>query len=372
MNGFNKYILMQLFIGMVLVTAGLTCIIWLTQSLRLVEMIVNRGISTGTFLQLNLLLLPNFLTIVLPVALFIVVVFVYSKLISDRELVVMRASGQSQVGLSVPAVTLTLGVVACGYALNLFFLPQSYRMFREMQWELLDSYSHVLLQEGAFNELSKNITVYVRERSSDGQLHGILVYDGRNPDKPVTHLAERGALVEGKSGSRVVMFNGNRQIVDKGTHQLSILYFDRYIFEMEGRNENIASRYREARERSVYELFHLEEDPTLDPKDFGKFTIEGHKRLLSPLSSLGYTMIALAFLISGSFTRRTQSRRILMASLIAAVYLASMLALENAAAKNLALIPLMYGFSAIPVIGGLYFVMRMPGTKRTGSPQMAA
>ncbi len=372
MNGFSKYILMQLFIGMVLVTAGLTCIIWLTQSLRLVEMIVNRGISVGAFLQLNLLLLPNFLTIVLPIALFIVIVFVYAKLISDRELVVMRASGQSQLGLSVPAITLTLGVVAIGYALNLYFLPQSYRMFREMQWQVLDSYSHVLLQEGAFNEISKNITVYVRERSSDGQLHGILVYDGRDPDRPVTHLAERGALVESKNGSRVVMFNGNRQIVDKDTNQLSILYFDRYIFEIAGSSQSITGRYREARERSVYELFHLEDDPDLNPKDFGKFTVEGHKRLLSPVSSLGYTAIALAFLISGSFTRRTQSRRILMASVTAALFLGTMLALENAAAKNLALIPLMYGLSALPIIGGLFFVLRMPGTKKSGFARMAA
>ena len=168
------------------------------------------------------------------------------------------------------------------------------------------------------------------------------------------------------------MFNGNRQIVDKDTHQLSILYFDRYIFEMEGSNQSITGRYREARERSVYELFHLEDDATLDPNDYGKFTVEGHKRLLSPLSSLGYTLIALAFLISGSFTRRTQSRRILMASITTVMLLGTMLALENAAAKNLALIPLMYGLSALPVIGGLYFVLHMPGARRTAISRASA
>mgnify|MGYP002279762286 CR=1 FL=1 len=371
MNSFNKYILAQLVVGMVLVTAGLTCIIWLTQSLRLVEMIVSRGISTSTFLQLNLLLLPNFLTIVLPIALFIVIIFVYSKMISDRELVVMRASGQSQVGLSLPAVTLTLAIVAIGYALNLYFLPQSYRMFREMQWKVMDSFSRVMLQAGTFNEISKNITVYVRERTADGQLHGILVHDARDPENPVTHLAERGALVESDNGSRVVMFNGNRQSVDAQTHQLSILYFDRYIFEIEGNRQNISGRYREARERSLYELFNLQDLPDIDPRDVGKFTVEGHKRLLSPISSMGYTMIALAFLISGSFTRRTQSRRILLASVSAALFLGTMLALENAAAKNLALIPLMYGLSAVPIFSGLYFVLRMPGTKRTGLAEMA-
>lgn len=39
MNGFTKYVLRQLFVGMVLVTLGLTTNIWLSQSLRFIEMI---------------------------------------------------------------------------------------------------------------------------------------------------------------------------------------------------------------------------------------------------------------------------------------------------------------------------------------------
>ncbi len=45
MNGFTRYVLWQLLAGMALVTMGLTFIIWLTQSLRFVEMIVNMGLS---------------------------------------------------------------------------------------------------------------------------------------------------------------------------------------------------------------------------------------------------------------------------------------------------------------------------------------
>ena len=104
MSGLNKYILKQLLVGMILVTAGLTCVIWLTQSLKFVEMIVNRGLTTGVFMYFTMLLLPNFLSIVLPIALFTVIVFTYSKLITDRELVVMRAAGLSQHALAKQAV----------------------------------------------------------------------------------------------------------------------------------------------------------------------------------------------------------------------------------------------------------------------------
>ena len=60
MNSYTKYVLRQLLTGMLLVSAGLTCIIWLSQSLRFVEMIVNRGLSAGTFVYMTMLLLPNF------------------------------------------------------------------------------------------------------------------------------------------------------------------------------------------------------------------------------------------------------------------------------------------------------------------------
>jgi len=363
MNGFTKYVFRQLLVGMILVTAGLTCVIWLTQSLRFVEMIVNRGLTSGVFVYLTMLLLPNFLTIVMPIALFIVTIFIYSKLITDRELVIMRAAGLSQNALAKPGLILALIVVAFGYLINIYLLPHSQRMFKDLQWDIRYSYTHVLLQEGAFNQASKDITVYIRERSSDGQLHGILVHDGRNQKKPYTLLAERGAMLEGKGGSRVVMYNGNRQEVDPETHQFSILYFDRYIFEMEQSPERIDSRFREARERTVYELFNLDKDPNIDPKDVGKFTVEGHKRLISPIAALGYAVVALSILISGSFSRRTQSRHIVLAAVISAGLLAAMMTLENAAAKNLSLVPALYILGFLPILGGYLYMLHTPGMR---------
>jgi lipopolysaccharide export system permease protein len=363
MNGFTKYVFKQLLVGMILVTAGLTCVIWLTQSLKFVEMIVNRGLTSGIFVYLTMLLLPNFLTVVMPIALFIVTVFIYSRMITDRELVVMRAAGLSQNALAKPGLILALIVVAFGYLINIYLLPHSQRMFKDLQWNIRYSYTHVMLQEGSFNQASKDITVYIRERSSDGQLHGILVRDVRNKKQPYTLLAERGAMLEGKKGTRVVMYNGNRQEVDPQTHQFSILYFDRYIFEMEHDAATVDSRFREARERTIYELFNLDEDPNIGPKDVGKFTVEGHKRLISPISALGYAIVALSILISGSYSRRTQSRHVVLAAVISAGLFATMMALENAAAKNLSLVPGLYILGLLPIFGGYFYMLRTHGMR---------
>ena len=358
MNALTRYVLLQLMMGMVFVTAGLTCVIWLSQSLRFVDMIVNRGLTAGMFIYLTMLLLPNFLSIILPIALFTVVVFTYSKLITDRELVVMRSVGLSQFALAKPALVIGFIVVLLGYALNLYLLPNSYRMFRELQWDIRYSYSHILLQEGAFNTVTEDITVYVRERSGDGELHGILVHDARKKGKPVTYMATRGAMVEADDAARVILFEGNRQEVDKEENKLSILYFDRTSLDLEDTRKKEAVRYREARERPLGELLDIEEDKLLNWKDYGKFRVEAHKRLVSPLYALGFTVVGLAFLISGSVSRRGQTRRIILAVFFVILLQAAALGLENVCARNLELIPLMYVNGILPIVLGFIFMMQ--------------
>jgi len=365
MNGFTRYVLRQLFVGMILVTAGLTCIIWLSQSLRFVEMIVNQGVSAGTFLYLTALKLPEFLTIILPIALFCVTLFIYAKLVSDRELIVMRAAGLSQISLAKPAIILALIVVGLGYALNLYLMPNSYRMFRDLQWEIRN-YSHILLKEGAFTSIA-GVTVYVRERSKDGQLLGILAHDKRNPKKIETWMASKGAMVESEDGPRVVMFDGNRQAVDSETNQLSILYFDQGVLDLKDLGANTQAtkqRYREARERSLDELLNASNEPNISERDIGKFTIEAHKRITSPLTALGFTLVALCFLILGGFNRHSQSTQLTAAALIMVGLVGSSYGLENTAAKRLNLIPLLYIHALLPIIIGFFLLLNPYALRR--------
>jgi len=200
----------------IFVSIGLACVLWLTQSLRFVELIVNKGLSIWIFLELTLLLLPNFLIVIIPVSLFAVVLFTYNKLITDREIIVLRAAGVSQWGLARPAIILVAVMTIAGYALTMYFIPTSVRDFRELQWTIRNDISGVMVQEGAFNVLTDGLTVFVRGRGADGELLGILVHDKRNPTRPVTMMAERGALIHGRTGPQVLMVKGSRQEVVEG------------------------------------------------------------------------------------------------------------------------------------------------------------
>src|SRR5690606_33110333 len=136
---------------LLLITFTLTGIIWLTQSLRFIDFIVNRGLGLASFVYLSSLLLPFLLSIIMPVALYSAILFVYNKLIMDSELVVLKSVGVSRFGLAKPALIIGGGVMLFSYFISLYLLPASYREFKDMQMYIRNTYASVLLQEGVFN-----------------------------------------------------------------------------------------------------------------------------------------------------------------------------------------------------------------------------
>src|SRR5580693_3914015 len=210
MNGLDRYILRQCLNMMMFVTGALTAAVWLAQSLRLVDLIVNRGLSAEMFLYLALLILPRFLDIVVPIGVFIAVLFVFNRLITESELVVMRAAGLSPLSLAKPVLELAGIAFLFLMLLSLYFLPASNREFKDLQFEIRNRFVASLLQEGTFTTVTDKLTIYIGSRNERGEVLGVLINDERDPQQPVTIYAERGAFADTAEGSRIIMVDGNR------------------------------------------------------------------------------------------------------------------------------------------------------------------
>ena len=355
MLGLSRYILRQLVVGMVLVAAALLCVMWLTQSLRFIELIVNKGLSIFRFTELTLLLLPSFLVIVLPISLFSVTLFTYTKLNSDRELVVMRSVGLSHARLAQPALVLSLAATLIGFVLSLWFIPWTVREFHDMQWSIRNDITNVLLQEGVFNKFGDGVTIYVSSRGSSGELKGLLVHDRRQPERPVTLMAESGALVRSADGPKVFMVNGNRQQLTNDSGKLSVLYFDQYTLDLSSTSPTGEARHRDAREMTTPEL--LTANPIgYEPAEFRKLKVELHQRFAAPFYNLGLPLLALACLLPASFNRRGQGSQIVFSVALMVGAESLSLTVTNLATSNLALWPLIYLAALCPIAGGLWFV----------------
>jgi lipopolysaccharide export system permease protein len=368
MSRITAYILRQVLVTTVFVLVTLTLAIWLTQSLRFIELIVNRGLGLGSFFYLTALLMPNFLSLVTPIALFMSTLFVYNRLTVDSELVVMRAVGFGPGQLARPAILLGILATAIGYALSLYLVPLTFGKFKELHSDVRSDYSGLLLQEGAFTNIGPNLTVYVRARETNGDLRGILVHDSRDAASPITLLAERGTLAMTDDGPRVILLNGNRQQVDRAAGKLSLLYFDRYSVEI-GQTSNAREfRWREPGERYVDELLWPDMTEANDRQYAPRLIAEGHTRLSAPIYALALVLVGLACLLPGDFNRRGLSRRLLVAAACGLGVEALSIAVPNLAARSPAAIPFLYAVPLALIALSAWVLTSARLRRRVGSP----
>lgn len=369
MSGITWYIFRQLIVGTSLVSVALAFLVWLTQSLQFLQFIVNKGLALGAWLKLTVLLLPWFLSVILPAALFFVVLFVYSKLSLDRELVVAQAAGMSRMRLAAPALLCATVSVLMGLLFTLYVVPESMRSFKELQWTIRSDVSQVLLRDGTFNQIDAHLTVYVRGRDKNGDLIGVMVHDTRDPERAMTLMAERGTLGDSAGGSSVMLYNGSRQELRKGTGNLSVLYFDSYTLDFRGVGGGADDRYADIRERPTRELFTLSETDGITPANVVRMRAEGHQRVVGPLGAVTFTLMGLAFLLTGAFDRKGQTKRMLAAIAVVVGLQAAALGVMSLASKDLSYIPAMYAVALLPIPLGLYILVaphwRRPTVIRT-------
>lgn len=339
MRGITRYVLRQTLANMAFIAVGFTAAVWLVQSARLIDLIVNRGLSASLFAYLAVLTLPRFVDVVLPIAVFIAVLFSYNRLLSESELVVMRAAGMSQAELARPALLAGAIAMVMLAAMSLYFLPAANRAFKDLQFEIRNRFASALLQDGVFNTLSDTLTIYMRSRDANGELVGLLIHDTRDSDKPITILAERGAFADTGTGPRLLMVNGSRQQLDRSTGKLSVLSFEKYTLDLASFRDAPEVRDRQPDEQYLHELLF-----PADPRRTGEaaLLIEANFRLITPLAALAFAAIPIACLLTGEFNRRGQTRRVLLAVLLAFLFEALDIGLKNLAWRTAIAVPFLY------------------------------
>lgn len=356
----TKYILKQMALGFVLITAGLLMIVWLSQSLRLLDILLNSKASALLFIRLTMLVVPGYLSIISPLALFAVTLFTYNRMISDRELVILRATGQSPLQLAKPVVIMGILFTFIGFYVSLKVVPDSVANFRELRWKIQNDVSHLLLQEGEFSNITSGITVYVRKKLDDGTLEGILLEDRRSPKSQVTLLAQKGNIVYKDGTPQISMQNGSRQEITKKNNRFSILFFDSYGLDFSSFSKKSGKRSANPGEMPLRELLGSNKENTPNEKTLRRYHIEAHKRIAYPFYNLSFMLIATVGLLTGSFNRRGHGARVVATVLSMATLQIVILGIENLAMKNLGFVPLIYFFALTPIAVSL-FILKYAG-----------
>ena len=356
----DRYIFRQIlgpFLFFVIVFTG---VIWLTQSLRVIDTVVNAGQSAIVFLEFTALLLPLVLSIVLPVALFSAILFAINRLFTDSEIVVMLASGLSGTSILRPVVAFSALVMLLVYGLTLYLMPTAQREMRDRISEIRGDVAAAFIREGAFLTPISGVTVYLRETGDTGEMFGVFVQDERDPDNQITYTAQRALLIRDDQGTRLVMFDGVAQTqLESSSGGLSILRFEQLAYDLTQFQDRDPTRARKPSEMFLNELLAVDET-NAGVRPVSEYKAEAHEALSAPLYVIALPLLAVAFVISAGFRRQGFTGRIVLAVVASVALRLCGLALKSAATGAEPLWPLLY----IPPVLGCMLVLGMMSGQR--------
>lgn len=348
MSRLSHYVLRQLAGPIALFAFLLTSVIWLSQSIRLLDLVINRGQSAPTFIYLTLLILPNLLVIILPLALFAGALYGLHKLNADSELVVMQASGYSRLQLFVPVLVAAVVMMALTYLCSLYLMPLGQRAMRDKVLDINADIGAAILNEGVFNTPANGLTVFIRELAPDGQFHGILVHDSRNPQHATTYIAESGLLAQTPAGARLIMLDGTIEQGGAVGSRLSVLKFQRYVFNLDQFAGPTRAGQYETSERFLGELLWPDHPERLDEHTRNVYFAEANNRITAPLYCLAFALMAFAAVMHGRGARSAYALRLTSTSAAAALLRIVGYGAQGAAARQPALCILLY---LLPLLG---------------------
>src|SRR6266705_5641335 len=119
----DKYCLQELGVPFALSLAALTFILLTREILRLVELLINKGVGIIPLLKTFFLLLPSFFVLTLPMACLIASISAFSRLSSDHELTALQATGVSARRLIQPVALFSFAVFLLTLWLSQFAQP---------------------------------------------------------------------------------------------------------------------------------------------------------------------------------------------------------------------------------------------------------
>lgn len=346
---FSRYIFAQLLRTTCAVTLVILGIVWLFQTIRLLEMVISRGAAFTDFIVMSLAVIPLWLTIALPIGAFVAVNWVFHRILNDRELTVMQAIGLSPMQIARAPIALGIVVTVAMLANSIFLLPSSFSVYKELQFKIRNSIPAILLQDNVFIDVVDGMTILIGKHGANGIADDVFIHDTRNEGKVITVLAESGKFINTDGAPALVLQNGQRAELTDDTNNSAMLYFDSHTISITATQGPKSERMPiDMNEDTIPNLLDPAKSP--NPSYFSERRAEGHYRITSPFLGLAMILIATAFTLRGQIRRDLWWRRAFVNIVIGIGTIIVLVMSRSIATSTPQFVPLLYASVIVPMV----------------------
>ncbi len=159
----TRYILGEVLSHALLGGLLFTFILFMPRLGSLLQLVVRDSASLADTARLFLYLLPNTLTLTIPMAVLVGILLGLSRLAADSEITAMRAAGMGALDFVRIVSLVSLVALIVGLANSLFLAPRSARALLDLEASLKSSQASFEIQPRVFYEDLKNYVLYIQD-----------------------------------------------------------------------------------------------------------------------------------------------------------------------------------------------------------------
>jgi len=203
-----REVVLPFFIGLVLLSFMLEIPVILDQGQKLIE----KGVDWPTVVKVIVTLLPQALSIDIPMALLVGILIGFGRISGDREFVAMQACGVSLQRLLRPVLLLAVAAAAFNSYVMIVALPNGNQTFREITFNIVAAKAETDVKPRVFFTQFPNRVLYIQDRLPDGGWRDVFLADATRPDQTTVYFAKEGRLLidRGKQTVQLALHDATR------------------------------------------------------------------------------------------------------------------------------------------------------------------
>ncbi|MBN1545465.1 MAG: LPS export ABC transporter permease LptF [Syntrophaceae bacterium] len=296
----HRYLLKEIALPFLLILMILTFVLLMGKTLRLMDLMVNKGVSVIDILQLIAFLMPSLLVYTIPISLLIAILIGVGRLSNDNEITVMKSSGVSLYQLFLPVLLFAMTAFLTTAAMSFFLLPIGNTATKNLLFSITQQKASVGIQEKVFNDDFQGLLIYADHIPQSGDyLEGVLICDRRSGQEPATIFARRAYLISDPHNLALSLRleSGISANVDLRRATYRHILFNTYDINLDLSTPTAGAKRKDSREMTFRELMKELGKKGLEQKKAGELMTELYRKIIVPFSCLIFAIIGLPLAI---------------------------------------------------------------------------
>jgi lipopolysaccharide export LptBFGC system permease protein LptF len=292
-NKLGYYFIQEFFKNYLSILLAFGLIIWITQAVRLLDLIGEEGNSIKTYFLYISSIMPKFFSRISLIIFFVSFVVTISKFEDYNELRALWFSGLEKKKFISYLLRSSIVLILILVIIRCFVVPYFSNYSRHLLLNSGVGAIGPLLKQNNFNNPLKKITIYVGKKNQINELEDIILFED-NSDIKKTIIAKSGVIINENNKNLLVLIEGSIQ-EERKDKKISILDFDKTTLDLSQYNKKTVDYYK------FNEMLFLELIKRFNDKNDGQFTNivgELNDRIIMPLFIPSLVLLACFLIIT--------------------------------------------------------------------------